>query len=115
MSQTECLLAQAAFAERLAVSVSTVKAWRRQGLLVAHRDYTWLPSTRGDPKTGPSERNLRYLWPQARDAVLVSDPVPAKPPAFPGSYPKSAAKRRRKAKRDKASQLALDLGYRAPP
>lgn len=109
MSQTECLLTQGNFAERLAVSVSTVKAWRRQGLLVARRDYTWLPSTRGAPKTGPSERNLRYLWPQARDAVLAGDPDQAKTPASSGSRPTPAAKRRRKAKQDQASQLTLDL------
>lgn len=114
MPKTECLLTQPAFAERLSVSVSTVKAWRRRGLLVAHRDYTWLPSTRGDPKTGPSERNLRYLWPQARDAVLARDPDPAKPPAAPGSWPNPTAKRRRRAKQATDSQLPLDLGYRAP-
>jgi hypothetical protein len=114
VAKTEWLLTQPDFAERLSVSVSTVKAWRRQGLLVAHRDYTWLPSTRGDPKAGPSDRNLRFLWPQARDAVLAGDAEPTGAPASSETKAKSPAKRPRKAGDGTAGQLTLDLGYRAP-
>lgn len=111
MKQAECLLTQMRFAERMDVSVSTVKAWRRLGLLQAHRDYTWLPSTRAAPKARPSDKNIRYLWPQARDAILAAAVSEAETP----SESKPAPPCPRKAQRSGSKEPALDLGYRAPP
>jgi hypothetical protein len=91
------------------VSVSTVKAWRRLGLLQPHRDYTWLPSTRSEPKAPHTDKNIRYLWPQARDSIL-SQVVPrdaAKPDPQRG-----ASSRRRQD--GKPEGPAMDLSYRAP-
>ena len=111
MDQLECLLTQTRFAERMDVSVSTVKAWRRLGLLQAHRDYTWLPSTRAAPRAGPSDKNVRYLWPQARDAILSTVVSELESPSESESAPPLS----RKAQRAGSKEPALDLDYRAPP
>jgi hypothetical protein len=90
------------------VSASTVKAWRRLGLLKPHRDYTWLPSTRPEPQTKPSDRNLRYKWPQARDSILAETSRAQEP-----NQNQHAAETQEK-RPERTNGPAVDVNYRAP-
>jgi hypothetical protein len=108
VSEIECLLSPARFAQRMDVSASTVKAWRRLGLLRPDRDYTWLPSTRPEPQTKPSDRNLRYKWPQARDSILAETSSATEP------IPNPNAAETQEQRPERKDGPAVDVNYRAP-
>lgn len=63
-------LTERELAERLSVGQSTIKAWRRNGILEPNRDFFWIPSTR-NPQRAPTSRNLRYLWPAAELSIRM--------------------------------------------